>query len=178
MKHAFTFCMALLLPALTGCMTLVDESTAARQTADAEALRADVQTLQERFKKIELAQQTLDRDMETLRRSTKDDGGSRARLDELERRFQALNAARDQDRKAIIDELSKRLAALASSQSTASSGRSGSGAETGYEHVVQQGETLSAIAKAYKVSSKAIAKANNLKSETIRVGQKLFIPQP
>ena len=54
--------------------------------------------------------------------------------------------------------------------------------EEGYEHVVEKGQTLWIIAKAYKdqgvkVSVDDIRKANNLKaSDSIRVGQKLFIP--
>lgn len=54
--------------------------------------------------------------------------------------------------------------------------------EKGYEHVVGPGQTLWTIAKAYrqngvKVTVEKIRKANNLKtSDSIRVGQKLFIP--
>jgi LysM repeat protein len=50
---------------------------------------------------------------------------------------------------------------------------------TGYEHVVKEGDTLSAIATAYKVKTSAIVEANKLQSPyTLRTGQKLFIPQP
>ncbi len=47
---------------------------------------------------------------------------------------------------------------------------------SGYEHKVEPGQTLSAIAKAYGVTVKAIRDANNLPNDTIRVGQVLFIP--
>ncbi|MBR4611106.1 MAG: LysM peptidoglycan-binding domain-containing protein [Kiritimatiellae bacterium] len=47
---------------------------------------------------------------------------------------------------------------------------------SGYEHKVESGQTLSAIAKAYGVSVKKIKDANNLTSDAIRVGQVLFIP--
>jgi N-acetylmuramoyl-L-alanine amidase len=43
--------------------------------------------------------------------------------------------------------------------------------------VVESGQTLSAIAAAYKVSMTSIKNANNLKSNTVRTGQKLFIPK-
>jgi LysM repeat protein len=46
-----------------------------------------------------------------------------------------------------------------------------------YEYKVQPGATLGAIAKAYKVSVADIKKANKLKSDIIRVGQKLYIPK-
>jgi LysM repeat protein len=42
---------------------------------------------------------------------------------------------------------------------------------------VQSGHTLSAIAQAYSTNVSAIKKANNLKSDNIYVGQKLFIPE-
>ncbi len=47
----------------------------------------------------------------------------------------------------------------------------------GHEHVVESGHTLSAIAVAYGSTVKAIKAANNLSSDQIFVGQKLFIPQ-
>lgn len=46
-----------------------------------------------------------------------------------------------------------------------------------YKHKVGPGETLSAIARAYKVSVKDIKKSNRLKSDVIRVGQTLHIPK-
>lgn len=50
---------------------------------------------------------------------------------------------------------------------------------SGYSHTVEAGQTLSAIALAYKVSVKAIMQANNITDPTkLRVGQTLFIPDP
>ena len=43
-------------------------------------------------------------------------------------------------------------------------------------HVVKRGEFLSKIASTYGVSTSAIVKANNLKSTTLAIGQKLKIP--
>jgi LysM repeat protein len=51
------------------------------------------------------------------------------------------------------------------------------GTEQGYEHVVEKGQTLSAIAKAYNTTVDAIKKSNNLKNDTVYIGQKLFIPK-
>ena len=45
------------------------------------------------------------------------------------------------------------------------------------KHKVGAGETLSAIARAYKVSVKDIKKANRLKSNIIRIGKILHIPK-
>ena len=46
-----------------------------------------------------------------------------------------------------------------------------------YKHKVERGETLSAIARAYKVSVSDIKQANRLKSNIIRIGQILHIPK-
>ena len=53
-------------------------------------------------------------------------------------------------------------------------------AETGYTaYVVKEGDTLSAIATAYKVKPGVIIEANKLQNpDTLLKGQKLFIPQP
>ena len=45
------------------------------------------------------------------------------------------------------------------------------------EYVVQKGATLTAISKAYGVSIESIRQANNLKSDMLRVGEKLKIPR-
>lgn len=45
------------------------------------------------------------------------------------------------------------------------------------EYVVQKGATLYVIASAYKVSVRDIKRANNLKNDFIREGQKLKIPR-
>ena len=51
--------------------------------------------------------------------------------------------------------------------------------ERGWEHIVEAGQTLSAIAVAYGTTTQAILKANNLQNaDSIRVNQKLFIPAP
>ena len=51
-------------------------------------------------------------------------------------------------------------------------------AYSGRYHVVRHGETLSHIARYYGVTVNAIKQANNLYSNTIYVGQHLYIPSP
>ena len=46
-----------------------------------------------------------------------------------------------------------------------------------YKHKVTQGETLSAIARAYEVSVNDIKQTNRLKNNIIRIGQILHIPK-
>jgi len=60
----------------------------------------------------------------------------------------------------------------------------GGGGEKGFEHVIAAGDSFSTIAQAYrekgvKVTSEQIQKANpNLKANSLKVGQKVFIPSP
>lgn len=59
-----------------------------------------------------------------------------------------------------------------------------SGSETGFDHIIASGDTLSTIAEAFrakgvKVTADDILKANpGLKATSLRVGQKIFIPAP
>ena len=46
----------------------------------------------------------------------------------------------------------------------------------GEQYVVARGDTISSIAKRYKVSASDIKRANSLKSDRLRVGDSLFIP--
>jgi predicted RNase H-like nuclease (RuvC/YqgF family) len=170
--------MGALLALGSGCVTLIDQASLAQQQADFDSMNEDVQRLNEKLNGIQLEQQALARELETLRKAPREDLVTRNRLDTLDRQVQALSAARESDRKQIVSDLSHKVAAIVgTSSSSSSSGRSGGAAESGYEHVVESGQTLSAIAAAYKVSVLSIKKANNLKSDMVRVGQKLFIPK-
>ena len=94
----------------------------------------------------------------------------------LEARVQKLDAAREADKKAIIDQLAKELAAM----SGAHGGHVATPpvpAATGSEHVVATGETLTSIAKSTGTSIADLRKANNLTSDSLKVGQKLVIPK-
>ncbi len=163
------------LLAAGGCVTLVDQASFARQQADWDSLVGDVQKLNERINGLQLEQQQLARELDELRKAPREDLVVRNRLDTIERQMQALNAARESDRREIVSDLSRKVSALVGGSPRG--GSSASSAETGYEHVVKSGESLSAIAAAYKCSVSAIKRANNLSSDTVRVGQKLFIPQ-
>ncbi len=50
-------------------------------------------------------------------------------------------------------------------------------ANKGVNHKVAKGESLSVIAHRYQVSVASIKRANNLKSDTVRIGQTLVIPR-
>lgn len=159
-----------------GCVTLVDQNNMAQQQADLDRMREDVQRIKEKLNGIELEQQNLERDIGALKGAPREDTVVRNRIDMLERQVQSLASARETDRKQIVSQVASIVGSTGSSGSGRASGRSG-GSQTGYEHVVEAGQTLDAIAAAYKVSPATIRKANNLKSSSLRVGQKLFIPK-
>ena len=113
--------------------------------------------------------------------------GLREAVDDLNRRLAAESAARERDRKAILDSVSTTVSGLLKSGSSGGSSRGGgSGTPArrpaptqGVLHKVESGQTISAIAAAYKVSSSAIMEANGLKNPNqLRVGQELIIPTP
>ncbi len=175
---------ALLLLASGGCVTMTQEDYA-QQQSEMTTLREDVQKVRERQQAVDMELQALHRDIEATRAGS-NDAGLRARLDEQDRRIQTLAAARETDRREIVEDVARRVSAIVSGGGTsratgtrATTGRANQNAaktENFYEHVVKSGETLSAIAKAYGTTSSAILKASNLKSENVRVGQKLLVP--
>jgi len=134
-------------------------------------LRAELEDLQFRQQKTDKAIKAIQADLKELRRNagtaTSDD------LKTLEAKIAAVDAARQKDNKAIVDELAKQLSTLGGSAKPPKPSAAGDGKE----HVVQKGETLTSIAKQYGVSVAALKKANNLTSDTLAVGQKLVIPK-
>ncbi len=177
-----------------GCVTYMGDDLAAVQLRHQEDLRQiqeQIRMVHGRVEALEMEAQRLAGEMEAVRRlaASASDGALRAgqaRLQELENRLSRLDAARESDRQAIVDELSRRVADLlkrstpAPTQAARPAARrpTASGATTGYEHVVQPGETLSAIAAAYGVSVSVIAQENGIADPLkLRAGQKLFIPE-
>ena len=98
-------------------------------------------------------------------------GASPNDLRALEDRIQAVDAARQADKKAIIDQLAKELSSLSSGRTVSKP------ASDSKEHIVQKGETLSAIAKTYSVSVTELKRVNGLTGDDIKIGQKLTIPK-
>ncbi len=143
----------------------------------------------------------------------KDLTAAQAENEALRKALDELQQARAKDRDAIIDEVSKvveestkpkapakkETPAPAAKPKTESSPEKKSEAkptgkseakpaakpaqEKGFEHVVESGQTLSAIAKAFrdqgiKVTVEDIIKSNKLPADgKLKVGQKLFIPK-
>ena len=189
-KHFFARLMTvggLTLFGATGCVVDQQEqrSVMQQQREDSIIMEENMRRIRARLDAIEsdmqrLAQQINASSADMSRANQSQIQGFNATLDELQKRIRAVDAARESDKKEIVDSLSKKISAVLAAQPSRSSSTSTqkrSVSNEGYEHEVQPGETLSAIAKAYGVNTADIIQANGLKSaDVLRVGQKLFIP--
>jgi len=115
-------------------------------------------------------------------------------LKKLADQVQELAKKQQADNDLILKEIGKLGKASGSSSghrstpsvttNTATAGSSAGGKENGYEYKVAERDTLSIIARAYreqgiKVTSDQILKANpGLNPNSLKVGQKIFIPAP
>ena len=185
----------LVLVAFSGCETMYN-SSGRRQEADTAALRAaqerqqlsrDTEIAKAAAQSAEVQLQQLDMRLsrleDSLRQSQNANGADLAALQReissLKSESAAIRADRETMKKEIVNEISTEVAKLLAAQQTAAAAtaaRAENASQSGYEHKVQSGQTLSAIAQAYGVSVEKIKKANGLKNDVIRVGQTLFIP--
>ena len=170
----------------TGCMTLPDDS------APPPASQADVGYLREELRRMQSRLDASDAEIGRLQaelassRSAQPGYASavqvqsmQTQIEDLHKQLRTLDAARVQDKKDLYDDIAKKVASLIRSAPPAASGgrTSRSGSQTGIEHVVQPGESLSRIASAYGVKIDVLVDVNNLKSpDNIYAGQTLFIP--
>lgn len=175
-----------LLLMLVGCVPVlqaqyratVSPQAFAQQTQQLREVQYSLQTLMARLESIELRQTQLESKLSVLEKgarfANKDD------LAALRTDMEALRASQGEMREAVVAELSGKMAKIIQQQESAAQAKASAARQrSGYEHVVEAGETVSAIAQAYKVTTKSILEANKIKDPTkIRVGQKLFIPDP
>lgn len=171
----------------TGCVTTQEDMGPPPATqADVGYLREEIRRLNARIEASDSELGRIHGDMMSSRSSQPSYATAaqlqsiQSQIEELQRMVRAIDAARVQDKKDIYDDIVKKVATLVKTPTATSSGRapsSRSSSQTGYEHVVQSGESLSKIAAAYGVKMSVIVDANALKSaDSIFVGQKLFIP--
>jgi LysM repeat protein len=115
-------------------------------------------------------------------------------LKKLADQVQEIDKKRQADRVLILKEIEKlgkvggsspgRKSTPSVTTNAATGGSNPGGKENGYEYKVAEHDTLSIIAKAYrdqgiKVTSDQILKANpGLNPNSLKVGQKIFIPAP
>jgi LysM repeat protein len=135
-----------------------------------EAMRGEVESLKSELVRLREENASLSRDIAMLKSA-----------------LEKSEAARVKEREVLLAEVGKLVAATPKNGSAAADTKKTdvppSSREKGYYHTVEAGQTLSAIAAAYrekgvKVTIEDIRKANSLgPNGVIKPGQKLFIPK-
>lgn len=172
---------------LTGCQT-----TRRRSSVDSN-LKNAVQNHESRISELTFQLKAVaDSNNQAIRRLNeliKENSTLKNEITELKRNIALLNKALETERnnrqaetKKMLKDIVQQITSAVNSRNQAiqRQNQSSNGPATKgsfYEYTVQPGATLGAIAKAYKVSVSDIKKANKLKSDFIRVGQKLYIPK-
>lgn len=200
MKRAMFWLMAGVSLLGVGCVTLETTEERDQRLQQAASLTADVQALMEDRQRLVNMVQATDQQSQQFLVQLRQLG---ARVDLLEKQVSTTDVAYRQQlqhlqqlqrviadeskaRATAVDDLKKaasqELANMASHQqaqqkqlmkaleAAAASGGQG-------EYVVQKNDTLKMISKAAGVSLDNLRRANNLKSDALRVGQKLIIPR-
>lgn len=184
----FLLPLAAALLAAPGCTTMVDsdDDVPLATRADVEYLRGEIRSLRDRQSASESELGRFQGEMmsaqagQSAYASAAQVQSLQTQLEDLQRQIRALDAARVQDKKEIYDDISKKIATILKTSAPArptATARPRSASQTGIEHVVQPGESLSKIAAAYGVKMNVLVEENGLSDPSnIRVGQKLFIP--
>ena len=173
---------------LTGCVTVDSRSSRAEEREDMLILESKVQKASGNIEGLQMEVQRLQGQLDAIRSGSSQSAQSQtqatqAALDDFDRRIRLLETAREKDKQEIIDRISAKMADIvkASAPAPARSTKKTSKramSDTGYEHEVKAGETLSDIAAAYGVKPSVIIEVNELKNPNqLKVGQKLFIPE-
>ncbi len=170
----------------SGCLPdpQAERVEAQRRREDMLMFEEDIRRMKSRLEELERQMDMMNADLQRV--STDQNQvmqsqmkGINATLDDLNRRIQTVDQARIQDRKEIVESLSGKIAGMMTRAAPATTRSSRPISSEGYEHTVQPGETLSAIASAYNARSSDIIQANNLQNPNVlQVGQVLFIPAP
>jgi len=162
----------------SGCTTLYSQQQAqedARTRMQIRYINDNLERMEGRIEALEIRMDDRAGELRALREEIDHQSeAAREAQDGLRAAIAAEQAARESDKSQIITTISTKVAELVKESRPSVSGISGQG----YEHVVQRGETISEIAKAYNVTIPVIVEANQLRNaNAIRVGQKLFIPR-
>lgn len=109
----------------------------------------------------------------------------RAEVAALKGTVAELRRAMERQREEIVRDLSKKIASMQPPPPPPPKGQSSSAAPKPrqaysgpcYEYTVQSGDTLSLIAKAFNSSVQKIKDVNGLRSDALKVGQKINVPK-
>ena len=151
---------------LSGCQSYQSQTTRTRQTEDQLIQQENQRRMAGRIETLEREIGRISHELDTLRQT-------------FDARYTQLERKTDEDKRELIARLTAQLEQLLAQKPAPTPARTSSGGNiSGYEHIVRQGETLSTIAKAYNVTSKAIIESNRIKNpDRLSIGQKLFIPE-
>ena len=189
----------LLLDLVLGVSLLVGPATIVAQGASLEtrALREDYRRLQSQLADLLEAHNALKSELSKLRTevrqlrtqaATKDPAAiTRSDLEGLAKSIREVDRKRVQDKELILKEMQAFLRTGATgAKPPAAAPRS----EKGFNHIVEGGQTISAIIAAYntklkeqgankRITLKSVLDSNpNLNPRTMQIGQSLFIPDP
>ncbi len=178
-------------PRSAGSETIIvqkgDDLRLAREVA---GLRADLRTLQEdqkqlfaRIESLELANQAKDMQVKELQnllsamdgRFGEVDKEWRERMDRLRTTMEQERVQRRQELENVTNVMASEISKVAADKTPPAPAPAPAGG-TYKEIVVQRGDTLSGIATAAGLSVAALKQFNGLKSDTIRLGDRLKIP--
>jgi len=159
-----------------------------------DKLNGKLQDQQEALNSQKKQIDALEKEISDLSDKLNGPGAGQDDMKKLADQVQEIDKKRQEDRDLILKEIEKLGKAGGSpavhkstptaSTAPATGGSNAGGKENGYEYKVVAGDTLSIIAKAYrdqgiKVTSDQILKANpGLNPNSLKVGQKIFIPAP
>lgn len=171
--------LAACLAAVSGCETVSGQQRRVAETRlqhEVASLRSDLRRLEERLADSESEREVLHTRLADIQeRQQRQDRQRSAEMEALDQRLTAYALEQGRMRQELVEELGSRMATIIQSHARTTSAAS---TQSGYVHVVRQGETLSEIAREYRVSSAAIIQANNLENpNALRIGQELFIPE-
>lgn len=152
---------------LAGCETMPYELTTradrASMTQDQLIAQENQRRLAGRLDAMESEIGRISRDLDALR-------------SQLDGRCSAIEQKSEADKREMVSTLQGELNKLM--KQAAASRPAAAPSSRGIEHVVQPGETLYIISKAYGVNAKTVVDLNNIADPNhLSVGQKLFIPQ-
>ncbi len=176
---------AITLLALVGCQSTEMRQEQVSQREDIHQLQEKIGGLQSDVRSVREENDALKEEVSRLKEDLMDSRESNTQyqkdIERLDGLVKKLDTAREQDRKIIVEEVSNEISRLSKKISRPpppdKEKISKSKVEEGVEHVVAKGDTLTAIAKAYGVSKKALMEANDLTKPDLKIGQKLFIPK-
>lgn len=142
-----------------------------RLNEQVNAMKAETRQLDQRLTQTE----TMAAAITTLRT---ENANLRVEINDLRDELAKVKADRETLRKQIADDLAGRIAKLIDKSVAQQVAAQVPARETGRLHVVESGQTLSEIARAYKTTAAAIMKANNMSNaDRLSIGQELFIPE-